>query len=926
MLYYSKHSRIFAGNGLVQEKVLLLKFFNNYSIMYFFKLIKIIEKGLKLSRRLSFISYFAQKVDLTTFNFLENEKLKTFLLKRFIVMHFLFFLESLRKQKYSLYDVELERNYLFNFKHSIKFLKKDFKKINKYKLWFESKYISSKLSLEKSKYLYKKNFKFLYTLPRMNFFKFINSELNYNLYIIGESCDYFKGRVVPFYRSEYSWLVSTGLKGDIECHDMDIPSLKVNWKNYCRDVSKEKFDLDFYKYPLKSVIFQLSNFSKVLKRGSEYKKQVRHLYVYSFVNYFGKQKFISEKLFSFNYKQKIFFINSIYNVKYFSNIPKILKISKLKFFRGIRSIKVLYKLQRNRFIFILLKSLKYNFDYKDTLVKNFFRILGEFSDISYKNFIYILKIQRILGNKLLNLFKIFIRNFFLNYLVVESVKIQNYEQKFFLIYYSYQVCLIYFRIFEYIKLFVANPFYSKYFLEKMIIHRMKLYFKTLAIEADNNKKPIKMLAFLEEITNIGGEEISYDHIRIYISFTFDLLVWKINLRKKFLHYQGLFRIYGFFLQINFQTQYVKKLKQIWLVEKNLNYKVFYNLFRSFMLDFIQYYKKFFYLFVSLKENKPTLDNFFEYYTLLSFLHKLKVFYKLKVNLFKINKVYNLLYFSEFFLGKWFYYRYLNKAVDNSFDINNNLHFLFKFNYSDYNDSVFSKLNLLLTNKKIINTKLYDYFVHNLGKNLIKSYDKISSNDRFKNFLKFFNLSLFFIKKKYRIEKNLGNIILTRNIKSFFKRIFLFRKKYAPRLGAPKKRKFFLKLFKRFYIYKTFTLSRVGRKAFQHVRNMSFTTNNVLRNNYSIKGYTKFMNYRRFRKRYKFFMRNLDHSFPIKSSKTRKNKKFVRFLKRKIMRKQRTSIFTSFENKVFTNTFMIIYKKPDTKKKNPHYYYWWFFKN
>ena len=71
-MYYSKHSRIFAGDGLIQEKVLLLKFFNNYSITYFFKLIRIIEKGLKLSRKLSFINYFAQKIDFTTFNFLEN--------------------------------------------------------------------------------------------------------------------------------------------------------------------------------------------------------------------------------------------------------------------------------------------------------------------------------------------------------------------------------------------------------------------------------------------------------------------------------------------------------------------------------------------------------------------------------------------------------------------------------------------------------------------------------------------------------------------------------------------------------------------------------------------------------------------------------------------------------------------------------------
>ena len=925
MFHYSKHSRIFAGDGLIKEKVLLLKFFNNYSITYFFKLVRIIEKGLKLSRKLSFINYFAQKIDITTFNFLENKKLKAFLLKRFIVLHFLSFLEILKKKNYGLYDdnLQLEKNYLLNFKHSINFLEKDFRKLDKSKIWFESKYISSKLSLDKSKYLYRKNFKFLYTLPRTNFFKFINSELNYNLYIIGESCDYFKGRVVPFYRSEYSWLVSTGLKGDIECHDMDIPSLKDSWKDYYKKVAKKKFDLDFYKYSMKSVIFQLSHFGKILKRGSEYKKQVRHLYVYSFINYFGKQKFISEKLFSFNYKQYFFFFNSVYSVKIFPNIPRIFNSSKLKVFRGIRSVKVSYKLQRNRFIFILLKSLKFKFNYKDMLVKNFFRILGEFSDISYKNFIYILKIQNILGNKLLELFRIFIRNFFLNYFLIESVKLNNYEQNFSIIYYSYQVCLIYFRVFKYIKTFVVNPFYSKIFLEKMIIHRMKRYFKTLAVEAYNNQKPEKMLAFLSEIVYIKDEEISNNHVRIYISFSFDLLIWKITMRKKFLNDQRLFKMYEFYSTIKNNIEYVKNFKKIWLVEKDLNYKVFYKFFRSFLLDFIKYYKKFFYLFVSLKENKPTLDNFFEYYTLLSFLHKLKIFYKLNVNFSKINQVYDLLYFSEFFLGKWFYYRYLNKAVDNSFDINSNSHFLFKFNYSDYNDSVLGKLNLLLTNKKLLNTRLYDYLSITLGTSLIKFANPNLSKISFRNFLKFLNLSMFFMKKKHRINKSLVKLFLRRKFKSFFKQRFYFLNTFKSGLSSDNnKRKFFFKLFKRFYIYKIFRLSRVNKKAFQHVRNMSFTTNNVLRNNYSIRGYTKFMNYKRFRKRYKFFMRNLSHSFPIKSIKSKKNKKFVRFLKRRIMRKKQTPIYSSSDNKIFTNTFMILYKRSNGIK-NPYYYYWWF---
>jgi hypothetical protein len=49
ILYYSSNVRAFNSEGTSRYKILLLKFFNNYSIKTFFKLIKILQIRSKLN-------------------------------------------------------------------------------------------------------------------------------------------------------------------------------------------------------------------------------------------------------------------------------------------------------------------------------------------------------------------------------------------------------------------------------------------------------------------------------------------------------------------------------------------------------------------------------------------------------------------------------------------------------------------------------------------------------------------------------------------------------------------------------------------------------------------------------------------------------------------------------------------------------------
>merc|ERR1712039_943641 len=70
--------------------------------------------------------------------------------------------------------------------------------------------------------LYKKYNKSKYFLPRNNFLKIVENVYNKNIFVIGNVYDFYKGSITPFYKSLFNWLVSTGLKSDIECDDLEI--------------------------------------------------------------------------------------------------------------------------------------------------------------------------------------------------------------------------------------------------------------------------------------------------------------------------------------------------------------------------------------------------------------------------------------------------------------------------------------------------------------------------------------------------------------------------------------------------------------------------------------------------------------------------------------------------------------------------------
>lgn len=294
MLYYSKYNAIFEGDGFLQEKVLLLKFFDNYSISYFIKIIKTLEKNLSITLNFSFIPYLISLYK-NLFKFLDLSKktyLNCFLCKRFIAFYFVNFLEKL----YSIYPDH--QKYLLFFKTTLKTKKKN-RLFYSQKTFFDQNYVSSRVLKKKHKVLYRKQFKFLYNFPRNTFFKFLNVPTNYNLYVVGESLDFYQGSVTPFNRAQFSWLVSTGLKTDIECDDLDV-KLGEWWEDF---TDATGIDLNFYKEYPKSLVFKLSNFNKKITKALNIKKQVRHAYVFGMVNFFERQLFISEKFFPFILKQ-----------------------------------------------------------------------------------------------------------------------------------------------------------------------------------------------------------------------------------------------------------------------------------------------------------------------------------------------------------------------------------------------------------------------------------------------------------------------------------------------------------------------------------------------------------------------------------------------------------------------------------------------
>ena len=107
MLYNSLQVRVFNIDGFLKEKLLLLKYLDDSNIESILLKIKtlldIINLEMKIIDINKFLNEFFLDINLVLFNE-ENEKLKTFLIKKFLIFHFLHF--------YSIFIFRLPEDYL----------------------------------------------------------------------------------------------------------------------------------------------------------------------------------------------------------------------------------------------------------------------------------------------------------------------------------------------------------------------------------------------------------------------------------------------------------------------------------------------------------------------------------------------------------------------------------------------------------------------------------------------------------------------------------------------------------------------------------------------------------------------------------------------------------------------------------------------
>jgi len=107
MLYNSLQVRVFNIDGFLKEKLLLLKYLDDNNIESILLKIKTLLDMINLEMKVininEFLNEFYLDINLVLFNE-ENEKLKIFLIKKFLIFHFLHF--------YSLFIFRLPEDYL----------------------------------------------------------------------------------------------------------------------------------------------------------------------------------------------------------------------------------------------------------------------------------------------------------------------------------------------------------------------------------------------------------------------------------------------------------------------------------------------------------------------------------------------------------------------------------------------------------------------------------------------------------------------------------------------------------------------------------------------------------------------------------------------------------------------------------------------
>lgn len=453
ILDYSSHIRIFSSNGRSSERVLLLKFFNNYSIFQLCDMIKNlkakIEPRLNLNITIDFFKYFKKffkkllaQIALLSGNL--TKKPDGFFNKIFAKSMKVFFINYILKW----HKITITELFFLKPKKSFFFQKNLFSKNFVSKLVDSgSHYGKSEVNFLNNDYL-PKNFKDTrgYILKKdaysrykktlsSSYHRYLDDLNNRSVFVMGPGLDFYRGTISPFYNSKFNWFVSTGLKSDIECSDLEVSDQLFSKQDSC----------SFYESALKDLIFKVRNFKNIVT--TQIKQKVRHVIFYKANTFLGTQRFISESRSSFTFKQNNFYLlsntfflthtNSELALNYFFNrihnnskifiIPKI-KLqflffssawSKKNFFSKMyinfkKNYSLTFSFQRSKIYFLLFQFSKYLLNFRSFL-ENEIRYIMRSEAFIYKGFLSFFQIVQHSDAIFVKLLGLFAFNNLVNY-------------------------------------------------------------------------------------------------------------------------------------------------------------------------------------------------------------------------------------------------------------------------------------------------------------------------------------------------------------------------------------------------------------------------------------------------------------------------------------------------------------------------------
>ena len=675
----SRYGRIFDSNLSFKEEMLVSlenPFFFKYNITFFFKIIQNYLKKLKIFLFSNFTKFFFKIFDYVSF-FGVNLSFQNF-----YFFYFLRFFIELCKRKY----FQLNSNSFFSKDYS--FL--SYKAISVKRLLY---------NLKKNSLLKKKNL------------NLIENIFDKEIFIIGDGCDFYQGSITPFYKSQYNWLVCTGLKTDIETNDIDLPTLKESWPEISQkdDLSYVNFyDINYNSF--KKIIFKVSNFKNNFLH--KFKKQARHFFIYSLHKFMGKQRFLGDNKISFNFKQTflnynfcLFLLITNLNNNYLNRviIKNNFNYSFTKFLKSnfiIKSLNIfinIFNLQL-KFVLIFLKSLIFYFNYYKFLKNSIIDILNQSGNF-YFHYISFLIIQqnyyKVLKTLLLNKMKKFLKKKFL----LNNLNFIGLRKVFFkFLVFIFQILLLFLKYLKKIFKSINKLSYLKYFFHSFLIKRKMKFFLTKL----NSEKNLTINEKMNLFTRISAlrkytKYHLYEFFYFYICF---LIEWKISLDLIILNKIEKDNIVIFILLEEIKKEYTK-LKVLWRYSFFIHIKNFYIFFYSFLDDLIFRFNRLFYM-KNTFSNLIKFETFFNFITLFLYLVKWLESYSYKESRFLgSNSLINFMNFTSIFLDRWFFYKNFNKYFDLEINVTNRL-FLNQNNLINFKKKTF-----------FLNRKKFSPLVHEL---------------------------------------------------------------------------------------------------------------------------------------------------------------------------------------------------------------------